>query len=683
MRIPIFDFAKITGLLTLISVVFFGCFPEKERLVEITSPGGAVQVHFHLKKGEPLYSVKRNNALLIGDSRMGFELKDIPPLNGNFEVTSAKYTSLDETWTQPWGEVKNVRNNYNSCLISLEEKSGDKRKLSIEFRVFDDGIGFRYIIPKQKNLDRFIITDEQTEFALAHDFNAWWIPAYRKDTDIEMDSEYLFRKDSVGALKEKVHTPLTLQSGDSLFISIHEAALMDYAAMTLFNKGNRVLKADLIPWSNGNRVEATSPMKTPWRTIQIGSKAGDLVTSYLILNLNEPNKLGDVSWVKPGKYDGMWWGMHMNMYTWSQGPKHGATTKNVKELIDFASKHKLSAVLAEGWNEGWDGDWVASGNFNFLKAYPDFDLKEISNYAKQKNIGLIAHHETGGNVANYEEQLDDALQLCEKYGIQRLKTGYVNKKPGGEFHQGQFMARHYQRVLETAARHHVMLDVHEPIKDTGLRRTYPNMMAREGARGTEYEAWSIGNPPSHTATLPFTRCLAGPLDYTPGIFNIQFDKNSKFRVHTTLAKQLALYVVIYSPMQMAADMPKNYEGNPAFKFIEDVPADWEETKVVDGKIGEFITTVRKDRNSQDWYLGSITNEEPRTQEVKLSFLTPGKKYKAEIYRDGATAHVDTNPMPIEILTEEVDAKSTLTLKLAPGGGTAIRFTEANKSLTMK
>ncbi|MGC4021051.1 MAG: glycoside hydrolase family 97 protein [Cyclobacteriaceae bacterium] len=683
MRISFPDSTKIKGLFALVLMVFLSCENEPERPIEITSPGGIVQVHFSLKEGEAFYSVTRNHAALINDSKLGFELKNDKPLNKNFKVTAAKYTSLDETWTQPWGEVKDIRNNYNSCVISLEEKSGDKRKLAIEFRVFDDGVGFRYLIPEQEDLKDFVITDEQTEFALAHDFSAWWIPAYRKETDIEMDSEYLFRNDSINSLKEKVHTPLTLQSGDSLFVSIHEAALMDYSAMTLFNKGNRVLKADLVPWSNGDKVMATAPMKTPWRAIQIASKAGDLVTSYLILNLNEPNKLGDVSWVKPGKYNGMWWGMHMNAYTWAQGPKHGATTKNVKELIDFASKHKLSAVLAEGWNEGWDGDWVANGDFNFTKPYSDFNIEEITSYAKQKNIGLIAHHETGGNVANYEKQLDEAFQLCAKYGIQRLKTGYVNKKPGGEFHQGQFMARHYQKVLETAAKYHVMLDVHEPIKDTGLRRTYPNMMAREGARGTEYEAWSIGNPPSHTTTLPFTRCLAGPLDYTPGIFNIQFDKTSKFRVHTTLAKQLALYVVIYSPMQMAADMPKYYEGNPAFKFIEDVPADWEQTKVLDGKIGQFIITVRKDRNSNDWYLGSITNEESRSQDVKLDFLTPGKKYKAEIYQDGKGANVETNPMPIQILTEEVDSKSTLTLKLAAGGGTAIRFTEASKLLTSK
>ena len=665
---------------TLILPIIFGlamsgCSFEKPELpVEITSPNGSLQIHFFLKKGVPYYSLQRNKAAIVNDSKLGFKLKDLPVLE-NFKIASTKFSSQDETWTQPWGEVKNIRNNYNACLISLEEKSGEKRKLQIEFRVFDDGIGFRYTIPQQEHLSNFIISDEETEFALAKPFTAWWIPAYRKDTDIEMDSEFLFRKDSVGALTEKVHTPLTLESGDSLLVSIHEAALVDYAAMTLFNNGNRTFKADLVPWSNGNLVEAAAPMKTPWRTIQVASKAGDLITSYLILNLNEPNKLDDVSWVKPGKYNGMWWGMHMKKYTWNQGANHGATTKNIEQLIDFASKHHLSAVLAEGWNEGWDGDWVKDGNFNFIKHYPDYDLDAVSKYAHVKNIGLIAHHETGGNVANYEKQLDAAMRLCEKYGIQRLKTGYVNKKPGGEFHQGQFMARHHQKVVEVAAQHHVMVDIHEPIKDTGLRRTYPNLMTREGVRGTEYEAWSAGNPPSHTTILPFTRCLAGPLDYTPGIFNILFDKDGKFRVHTTLAKQLALYVVIYSPMQMAADMPENYEDKPAFKFIEDVPTDWEDTKVIEGKIGEYITTVRKDRNSNDWYLGSITNEKSRTAEVKLDFLKPNTKYKAEIYRDGKDADVESNPLSVEILSQEVDSKSTLRLELAEGGGTAIRFTE--------
>lgn len=665
-------------IISILLVSFLIAFAiTKEEIAEISSPDGKVQVAFWLNKGGlPFYKVSAGNVPLIKDSRMGFTLKGLPALDKNFKIQKISKSSFDETWTQPWGEVKTIRNNYNALHITLEETVAPKRKMVIEFRVYNDGLGFRYEVPSQSAIKDFIITDELTEFALAQEFTAWWIPAYRKNTDIEMDSEYLFRKNKISELTEKTHTPLTMQSGDSLFISIHEAALIDYPAMTLFNKGENVLKADLVPWSTGVLVDVRGSLKTPWRTIQIAETPGGLITSYLILNLNEPNKLGDVSWIKPGKYNGMWWNMHVKENTWESGPIHGATTKNVKELIDFASKHKLSAVLAEGWNQGWEGDWVANGNFNFTKPYPDFDIAELSRYAKEKNVGLIAHHETGGNVANYEKQLEDAFKVCQQYGIQRVKTGYVNKMPGGEYHQSQFMARHYQRVLETAARYNVMLDVHEPIKDTGLRRTWPNMMTREGARGTEYEAWSVGNPPSHTTILPFTRGLAGPTDFTPGIFNILFDKTSSFRVHTTLAKQLALYVVIYSPMHMAADLPENYEGNAAFKFIEDVPTDWEDTKILNASIGEYITTVRKDRNSADWYLGCITNEDQRSFDVRLDFLTPGKKYRAEIYQDGKDANVETNPLPIEISTSEVTSSTVLKLNLAPGGGTAIRFFEA-------
>jgi alpha-glucosidase len=660
----------------LLFAVIFSCQPSEEQ-TEITSPNGQLKVRFHLQKGIPYYSVTYRGETFIADSRLGFELKDQPALTGDFKLVSVNQSVANQTWTQPWGEQKEIQNSYEASTIALEEKSGSKRKLNIEFRVFNDGIGFRYEFPKQDALTSFVITNELTEFVLAKKFTAWWIPAYLKEGDIEMDSEFLFRKDSVQALQEVVHTPLTMQSGDSLYISIHEAALMDYAAMALSLTQDQTLKADLVPWANGDLVEAVAPLKTPWRTIQVATKPGDLITSYLILNLNEPNQLGDVAWVTPGKYNGMWWGMHMQAYTWHQGPKHGATTKNVKDLIDFASKHKLSGVLVEGWNDGWQGNWPVDGDFNFTQAYSDYDLPQLANYAKSKNVGLIAHHETGGNISNYETQMEDAFKLLQQHNIHSLKTGYVNKRPAGEYHHSQFMVRHYQKVLETAARYQVMLDVHEPVKDTGLRRTFPNMMTREGGRGTEYEAWSIGNPPSHTTTLPFTRGLAGPFDYTPGIFNIQFDATQKFKVHTTLAKQLALYVVIYSPLHMAADLPKYYEGQPAFKFIEDVPTDWETTRVLNAAIGEYITTIRKDRHSNDWYLGSITNEEPREFNIELNFLTPEKKYKAEIYQDGAAAHFSTNPLPVEIIVKEVDATTILPIKLAAGGGTAIRFYEMN------
>jgi len=664
-QVKTFNF--LVSFLILVTCSFGGI--KKTQSAQITSPSGAISVTFQLKEGKPFYSVQKGGLPLIKDSRMGFLLKDATPLSENFKIVDTRQSSFDETWTQPWGEVKKIRNHYNSLVISLEEKSGSKRKLNIVFRVFDDGVGFRYEVPEQAKLKNFIIMDELTEFSMAADFGAWWIPAYGDN----MDSEYLFKHNKLSELKDKVLTPLTLDMSNS-FVSIHEAALVDYASMNLIPQANGVLKCDLVPWASGAKVEAIAPLKTPWRTIQIADKAGDLITSYLILNLNEPNKLGDVSWVKPGKYNGIWWGMHIKTQTWEGGPQHGATTKNVKELIDFASENNLSAVLAEGWNEGWEGDWVSTGKFNFTKPYADYDIEELSHYAQEKNIGLIAHHETGGNVMNYEKQMEDAFKLCEKHGIHRLKTGYVAKfLDGKEEHQGQYMVRHYHKVMEMAARYKVMLDVHEPIKDTGLRRTYPNMMTREGARGTEYEAWSDGNPPAHTTILPFTRCLGGPLDYTPGIFDIQIKTLENFRVHTTLAKQLALYVVIYSPLQMAADLPENYRNNPAFKFIKDVPTDWEDTKVLQAEIGKHVTIARKDISSNDWYVGSITNEEGRDLNLKLDFLTPGKKYLAELYADGKDANMETNPLPISIMSQEVDANSILELKLAPGGGQAIRF----------
>jgi len=615
----------------------------------------------------PYYELRKDGQLIVSRSEFGFELKDQPALLDDFEIADIHSSTFDETWTQPWGEVKNIRNHYNEFEVTLKEKSNLERTLKIVFRVFDDGIGFRYEFPDQPHLKDFEITNELTSFRMAADMQAWWIPAYGD----EIDSEFLFTKDSISQIGQKVHTPLTMESGDSLFVSIHEAALVDYAGMTLDPQGT-TLKCDLVPWASGIKVKAKTPFITPWRTIQIAESAGDLITSYLILNLNEPNKLGEVTYAKPGKYNGIWWGMHLKKYTWNKGPKHGAASPVVRKYIDFAAENNLSGVLVEGWNEGWDYDW-SEGRFNFLKPYDDFDIEELASYANAKNIGLIGHHETGGNITNYEKQLPEAFEFYRKYGIHSVKTGYVTRRPSGEYHQGQFMVRHYQRVLEMAADNQIALDIHEPVKATGLRRTYPNLMTREGARGTEYEAWSEGNPPEHTVILPFTRCLAGPLDYTPGIFNILIPERPENRVHTTLAKQLALYVTIYSPWQMAADLPENYAGNPAFKFIKDVPTDWEETRVLHAKIGDMITVVRKDRHSDDWYLGSATDESGRELEVKLDFLLPQRKYRAEIYADGDSADVETNPMDVSISASVVTSEESLNLHLAPGGGQAIRF----------
>lgn len=463
-----------------------------------------------------------------------------------------------------------------------------------------------------------------------------------------------------------------MEWGDTLFTSIHEAALLDYPAMTLASSG-KSLRADLVPYASGIKAKLSTPFKTPWRTIQIADKPADLITSHLILNLNDPNKLGDQPWIKPGKYNGVWWGMHIKKYTWEHGPHHGASTENVKKYIDFASKNKIGGVLVEGWNEGWDGDW-SSGKFNFTKPYPDFNIDTLTLYASAKGVSLIGHHETGGNIDNYENQLEDAFEFYQKRGIHTVKTGYVSRRPNGDrWQQGQQMVRHYQHVVDVAVAHEIMLDIHEPVKDTGLRRTYPNLMTREGARGMEYEAWSQGNPPGHTEVLPFTRCLAGPLDYTPGIFDLLIRSRPENKVHTTLAKQLALYVTIYSPLQMVADLPENYEGQPAFNFIRDVPTDWEHTRVLNAKIGNYLTIVRKDRNSDDWYLGSTTDEKGRTLTIKLDFLLPQRKYEAQIYADGEDADVETNPLAINIKQKNVTSDEFLELKLAPGGGQAIRF----------
>lgn len=634
----------------------------------VYSPNGSLAVTIRLINGQPKYEVFRDGQAVILPSALGFEIKDQPSLIGGFEVLNVEEGAFDETWSQPWGEVKNIRNHYHSLTVRLKERGSAGRQMNLVFRVFDDGVGFRYELPEQPGSKDWVVMNELTEFRMVGDFTAWWIPAQGD----EMDYEYLYRSSKLSEIGQAVHTPLTMEAGDSLWVSIHEAALVDYAGMALLPEGQK-LQSDLVPWSSGVKAEITLPFATPWRTIQLADTPGDLITSYLILNLNEPSRLADVSWIKPGKYTGIWWGMHVDTQTWGQGPKHGAATGNVKKLIDFTSENGFSGVLVEGWNEGWDNDW-SGGLFHFTKPYPDFDMDMLSQYAREKKVSLIGHHETGGNIANYESQLTGAMAYYRSHGVNAVKTGYVNRRPaGGEFHQGQYMVRHYQRVVEEAARHQIMVDIHEPVKDTGLRRTWPNLMTREGVRGTEYEAWSKGNPPEHTVILPFTRGLAGPLDYTPGIFDILIKTRPENRVHTTLAKQLALYVLLYSPLQMVADLPENYEGQPAFQFIRDVPTDWEDTKVLNGQIGDFVTIVRKDSQSDNWYLGSATDEERRSLTVSLSFLLPGRKYKAEIYADAPDAHVDTNPTAVTLSDAVVQASDELVLELAPGGGQAIRF----------
>lgn len=634
----------------------------------VSSPNERIQVTFKTNEGTLFYIIKKDGSVIVDNSKLGFEIQGQPKLGSYFVVTDVDEYTFDKTWLQPWGEEKNIRDHYNCLTLTLQESAEPERVLKIVFKVYDDGVGFRYEFPEQPDLKDFVVTEELTEFNLSADPLVWWIPAYGD----EIDSEFLFRNNLLSDLTEKAHTPLTMEWGDTLFTSIHEAALLDYPAMTLASSG-KSLRADLVPYASGIKAKLSTPFKTPWRTIQIADKPADLITSHLILNLNDPNKLGDQPWIKPGKYNGVWWGMHIKKYTWEHGPHHGASTENVKKYIDFASKNKIGGVLVEGWNEGWDGDW-SSGKFNFTKPYPDFNIDTLTLYASAKGVSLIGHHETGGNIDNYENQLEDAFEFYQKRGIHTVKTGYVSRRPNGDrWQQGQQMVRHYQHVVDVAVAHEIMLDIHEPVKDTGLRRTYPNLMTREGARGMEYEAWSQGNPPGHTEVLPFTRCLAGPLDYTPGIFDLLIRSRPENKVHTTLAKQLALYVTIYSPLQMVADLPENYEGQPAFNFIRDVPTDWEHTRVLNAKIGNYLTIVRKDRNSDDWYLGSTTDEKGRTLTIKLDFLLPQRKYEAQIYADGEDADVETNPLAINIKQKNVTSDEFLELKLAPGGGQAIRF----------
>ncbi|HKO14624.1 MAG TPA: glycoside hydrolase family 97 protein [Gemmatimonadaceae bacterium] len=648
--------------------------------LRVASPDARNEVTLSLRGDTLRYSVQRDGRSVILPSRLGFVFRGAPPLGDSLRVIDSTRNSVDDTWTQPWGEVARVRDHHNELRVTLGEISAPGRKFIVVFRVFDDGIGFRYELPEQPALHDFLIDRELTEFALADDARAWWIPANRPRPD---RYEELYSSGPVSTL-DTVETPLTLQFRSGLYMVIHEAALVDYAGMNLVGSPDRTLRPAFAAWADGTKIRGRTPFVTPWRTIQLADRATELAPSVLGLNLNPPSVIQNTSWIRPMKYDGIWWGMHLGAMTWSSGPKHGATTENAKRYIDFAAANGLGGTLVEGWNIGWDGDWTAHGDsFSFTRAYPDYDLRAVAAYASQKGIALIAHNETAMGIENYERQLEDAFSLYESLDIHAVKTGYVNDTtPQGQAHHSQYMVRHYHKVIEVAAQHHIMLDVHEPIMDTGERRTYPNMLSREGARGQEYNAWSSdgGNPPEHTTILFFTRLLAGPMDFTPGIFDILIQRPTgtprkpyEPRVRTTLAKQLALYVVLYSPLQMAADLPENYAHQPAFQFIRDVPVNWDTTRVLEGSIGDYVVVARRERDGPSWYLGAITDEEARSFDVPLSFLTSGRTYVAEIYADGPGANWLTNPLPVAISRRTVDASTRLHLALAPGGGQAIRI----------
>ena len=661
------------------------CFAQTATL---QSPNGNIKITISDELTTPSYSIDFKNKPVINHSALGFKFKQQAPFSEGFKITHTQQNTQNTQWQQPWGERQIVTDNHNEVAVTFKKPQGGV--FTVKFRAFNNGVGFRYEVPKQPGFENIEITKELTEFAItdSQSATAWWIPARGWNR-----YEYVYNTTPVNDAP-LVHTPFTFKNKEGVHVSIHEAALVDYAGMTLNQRRPGVFQADLTPWSDGIAVKKQGAFNTPWRTIQIGSKAVDLINSDIILNLNEPNKLGDVSWVKPGKYVGIWWGMHINTQTWGSGEKHGATTQTTKYYMDFAAEYGFDGVLVEGWNIGWDGDWFFNGDvFSFTQPYDDFDIEELTRYGKQKGVQLIGHHETSGNVTNYRNQMEDAFALYEKSNVSQVKTGYVadggnikrideNGIARHEWHDGQFMVNEYLYNVKLAAKHKISINTHEPIKDTGLRRTYPNWIAREGARGQEFNAWGTPpNPPEHIPMLAFTRMLAGPMDFTPGIFDMGFNGlgDDTNRPQTTLAKQLALYVVLYSPIQMAADLPKNYLAKPdAFQFIQDVPTDWQQSIALDGEVGDFIVFARKERkrdkySGNDWYLGAVTDEKARTIEVKLDFLEKGKKFEAHIYQDGKNAEWKNKPYDLDIEKRVVSANDKLTLKLATSGGTAIRF----------
>jgi len=657
--------------------------------VEVESPDGRIVVDVSLDTdGKPYYSVRYGDETVIAPSRLGIRFQHHAGLEGPMrEIATARRTS-DSVWEQPWGERRYVRDYYNELLVRFASADGPARHFNIRIRLHDDGVGLRYEVPEQDYYGELDIVDELTEFRVSQDATAYWIPGRGWNR-----YEYPYRTTPLDEIA-LAHTPATLRLASGTHLSLHEAALVDYAAYTLDQRRPGVFQTNLAPRSDGVRVKTRTPFATPWRTIQISPDAVGLLNSSLVLNLNEPNALGDVSWVEPGKYVGIWWAMHLSRKTWGSGPEHGATTANTKRHIDFAARHGFDGVLVEGWNTGWDGDWFNNGSiFSFTDAYDDFDLRAVTDYAREKNVRLIGHHETSGHISNYEAQMAAAYDLYESLGVRQIKTGYV--ADGGqmqrvdetgvthfEWHDSQIAVNHFERVLKEAAKRKISINTHEPVKATGLRRTYPNWISREGARGQEYNAgWSQPNPTEHNVMLVYTRLLGGPMDFTPGIFDLlHHGPDSEFRVQSTLMHQLALYVVLYSPVQMAADLPENYGRYPdAFQFIVDVPTDWEESIAIAGEVGDYVVFARKERSGDDWYLGAITDEESRVLRIPLSFLDAGQDYTATIYRDGDAAHWKDDPYDYVIEDQTLGRKQSLELRLAAGGGTAIRFRPAKKA----
>lgn len=686
---------------------------------ELESPNGELEMEFSIKEGGvPAYELEYKDKAVIEESTLGFELKDDEDLLKNFRIKDTKTSTFDETWEPVWGEQSEIRNHYNELEVQLvQEETG--REMIIRFRLFNEGLGFRYEFPKQKDLGHFIISEEKTQFAMAGDHTAFWIPG---DYDTQ---EYDYIKSRLSEIRGKmegsitenlsqtsfsdtgVQTSLMMKTGNGLYINLHEAALVDYSTMHLeLDDEEMIFTSWLTPDAIGNKVYMIAPGKTPWRTIIVSDDAREILASKMTYNLNDPVAIDDTSWIKPMKYVGVWWEMITGKSSWNYtddfsavklgetdyesaepNQTHGATTKNVKRYIDFAAEHGFDGVLVEGWNIGWE-DWFGNSKdyvFDFVTPYPDFDLEEIEDYAKNKGVEMIMHHETSSSVRNYERHLDTAYQFMKDHGYNAVKSGYVGDiLPRGENHYSQWLVNHYQYAVEKAAEYEIMVNAHEAVRPTGVARTWPNLIANESARGTEYQAFG-GSKPNHVTVIPFTRLIGGPMDYTPGIFEMDISKlnpDNKSWVNSTIANQLALYVTMYSPLQMAADLPANYERfMDAFQFIKDVGMDWEESIYLEAEPGDYVSVARKEKDTEKWFIGNVNGETPRTSKISFDFLEPGQTYIATIYSDAKDAHYKRNPQAYNIEKFVVNSKSKLKQWSAPGGGYAISIIPAEKSET--
>ncbi len=686
----------------------------------VTSPNGIVSIDFQLKNGIPTYKVDYKGKPVIRESRLGLELRDGKNLMDGFEQLNATTSTFDETWQPVWGEVKEIRNHYNELLAELKQPSTD-RYMNIRFRVYDDGVGFRYEFPQQKNLVYFVIKEEHSQFAMTGDHTAWWIPG---DYDTQ---EYDYTESKLSEIRSLlsnavtsnasqtvfsptgVQTSLQMKTDEGLYINLHEAALVDYSCMHLnLDDKNLVFESWLTPDADGFKGRLQTPCHSPWRTVMVSDDACDILSSHLILNLNEPCKIGDTSWIKPVKYMGVWWEMIAGGKPWSytndipsvklgetdyrkvkSNGNHPANTRNVKKYIDFAAKHGFDQLLVEGWNVGWE-DWFGNQKdyvFDFVTPYPDFDIEQLNRYAHDKGIRLMMHHETSGSSRNYERHLEQAYQLMNKYGYTAVKSGYVgNILPYGEHHYGQWMNNHYLYCVVEAAKHKIMVNAHEAVRPTGLCRTYPNLIGNESARGTEYQAFG-GSKTFHTTVLPFTRLQGGPMDYTPGIFEMNISKlnpNNSSHVNATLANQLALYVTMYSPLQMAADLPENYERfMDAFQFIKDVPVDWDNSIYLEAEPGKYVTVARKEKGTNNWFIGSATGDANHQSVISLDFLEKGKNYIATIYADTKDTDYKSNPQSYQIVKGLVNSKNKLKINTVEAGGYAVSLFEVTNSDEMK